>query len=185
MLQQVPHLGGIPLGNGPGQVIDDGQHRAGIELGRVRRQGDPDAEFFQYIGKLLLQIVGLDPIRELAQQVQLVHLVHLAIGRILQGIDQYDLSLHVLDNLEQKGEALAFAEVGFVGGKELLDDGGRILALAQACFAVRFQQRQQQSGLLNGVQRQGEEQAVVELKIERDQLIESLAQGVSHGQCPN
>ena len=162
LVQALSDLHQVVVLHGQGQVRDDRQHVAGVELGRVRSEHDAYGVLGQHGAHLVFEPVTTHPLHEAAKRFGATHVVELCVACILKGVDEYDLALDVLNDAKQ--ERRAFLGIGFaLPFQKVFQNLMRRRTSLQAHFTGLLQQGYAQSRLADAVQRQGQENPVENL----------------------
>ena len=141
LLEQVTNLIDIALLYRGSQIRDDGQHRAGVKLGRMCSENNPCAKIIQQGFQFFFQPLERDSLSKLAQTVALLGLMNFCISGIFERIDQYHLPFDILNDLKQELNLLIFIKVSAMGLEEIPDNLLGRLPELQALIAGLLQKR--------------------------------------------
>ena len=144
------------------EVRDDAEGGAGIELRRVGGQHHADVLAAEGVREGVIQSPAGDPGQDASERLCALQIVEPVISGVFQGIHQDHLTLDVLDIPEQQPQTLLFGQVHFrqVLGEEV----HRRPALGQSIAAGFCKQRHAESRAPDPVERQGQENTVVDFK---------------------
>ena len=144
------------------EVRDDAEGGAGIELGRVGGQHHTDVLATEGIRESVLQASASNPRQDAGERLCALQIVEPVISGVLQRIHEDHLTLDVLDIPKQQPHALLLGQVHFrqVLGEEV----HRRPALSESLATGFCKQRHTESSSPDAVERQGQEDAVVDFK---------------------
>ena len=162
LMQTLADVDQVVVFHRQGQIGDDRQDVAGIELRGVRREDHPHGVFGQHGTHLVFEPVATHALHETAKRFGPAHVVELGVSGILEGVDEHHLALDVLNDAEQQGRAF-FGVMLALPLQELGQDVvGRVASL-QPHVTRLLQQRNPQARLPNAIQRQRQENPVEHL----------------------
>ena len=144
------------------EVRDDAEGSAGIELGRVGGQHHADVLATEGVRQRLVQSPAGNPGQDAGERLRALEVVEPVVSGVLQCVHQHHLTLDVLHISEQQPHALLLGQVDF--GQMLGEEVHRRPALSEPLAAGFCKQRHAESRAPNAVERQGQEDAVVDFK---------------------
>ena len=151
----------VILPDGTGQVIDDPQYGAGIELGGMGGKYQPDRKIRKFPGEFRVvpfqHYMGF----KMFEGARTRHVIHLGECRILQCIEQDHLPLHILHETEHQVQLLLLLLVGRMPSEEILQYLSRAHLLAIPVLTVGQKQGEQDACFLDPMEGERSEEAVV------------------------
>ena len=148
--------------HGQGQVGDDRQDVARVELRRMGREHDTHGVLREHGAHLVFKSVAAHPLHQALERLGTAHVVQLRVARVFQGVHEHHLAFDVLDDAKQQGRAFLRILLA-LPAQELGQDFMRCRPLLQAQLASFLEERDAQSCLAYAVKGQRQENAIEHL----------------------